>query len=75
MRIRVNESNQSIQLSALFGLAKIEVRDISFLVDEAMSNRPEWRNNLMLMSWLGELKLDRSPYPDRSMLNLPDTLQ
>jgi hypothetical protein len=75
MRIRVNDSNPSIQLSALFGLAKIQAKDISFLVDGAMSTRPKWRDNLMLMSWLGELKLGRSPYPDRSMLNQPNTLQ
>jgi hypothetical protein len=74
MRIRVNDSNPSIQLSALFGLAKIQATDISFLVDDAMSTRPEWRDNLMLMSWLGKLKLGRTPYPDRSMLSLPNTL-
>lgn len=75
MRIRVSDPNQSMQLCALFGLAKIQAKDISFLVDDAMRTRPEWMDNPMLMSWLGKLKLGRSPYPDRSMLNLPNILQ
>ena len=75
MRIRTNHSNPQIQLSALFGLATIHAADISFLVDNAMSTRPEWKANLLIMNWLGKLKQGKTSYPDRSMLNPPSTLQ
>lgn len=69
MRIRANHSNVPIQLSALFGLAKICAKDISFLVGNAVRTRPEWNSNSLLMEWLGKLKLGKTSYPDRSMLN------
>ena len=75
MCIRTNHSNPQIQLSALFGLATIHAADISFLVDNAMSTRPEWKANLLIMNWLGKLKQGKTSYPDRSMLNPPSTLQ
>lgn len=75
MRIRANHSNPLIQLSALFGLARIHVKDISFLVDDAMSTRREWNSNLLLVNWLGKLKLGKTSYPDRSMLNPPNALR
>jgi hypothetical protein len=75
IRIRANHSNPQIQLSALFGLAKLQTADISFLVDRAMSTRPEWIANSLIMNWLGKLRLGKAPYPDRSILNPPCTLQ
>jgi hypothetical protein len=75
MRIRTNHSHPQIQLSALFGLAAIHSVDISLLVDDAMSARPDWKANLLIMSWLGKLKMGKTSYPDRSMLNPPNTLQ
>jgi hypothetical protein len=75
MRARVNHSNQLIQLSAIFGLAKIPVTDIVFIVDMAMMARPEWSSNEMLINWLEELKKGKTSYPDRSMLDPPNTLQ
>ena len=75
LRIRANHSNPLIQLSALFGLAKIHATDISSLVDDAMSTRPEWNSNPLLVAWLGKLKVGKTSYPDRSMLNPPNALQ
>jgi hypothetical protein len=69
MRIRLDHSSSLIQLSAIFGLAKICVTDIAFLVDKAVMSRPEWSSNVLLMSWLEKLKLGKTSYPDRSMLN------
>jgi hypothetical protein len=75
MRIRTNHSNPRIQLSALFGLAKLQTADISFLVDRALSTRPEWIANSLITNWLGKLKLGEASYPDRSMLNPPSALR
>jgi hypothetical protein len=75
MRIRTAHSNPKIQLSALFGLAKLQTADIPLLVDRALSTRPEWIGNLLMMNWLAKLKLGKAPYPDRSMLNQASALQ
>jgi hypothetical protein len=75
MRIRVSHSNPLIQLSAIFGLAKIPATDIASIVDKAMMTRPEWSGNVLLMNWLEKLKKGKTSYPDRSMLNTPDALR
>jgi hypothetical protein len=75
MRIRTNHSMAPIQLSALFGLSTIRAADISSLVDDAIRTRPEWNANSLIMNWLAKLKLGKTSYPDRSMLNPPNTLQ
>ena len=75
MRIRVSHSNPLIQLSAIFGLAKIPATDIASIVDNAMMTRPEWSGNVLLMNWLEKLKKGKTSYPDRSMLNTPDALR
>jgi hypothetical protein len=75
LRIRANHSNPLIQLSALFGLAKFQATDISSLVDDAMSARPQWNSNPLLVTWLGKLKMGKASYPDRSMLNPPNALR
>jgi hypothetical protein len=75
MRIRANHSNALIQLSALFGLAKIRAKDISFLVGDAVRTRPEWSGNALLINWLEKLKNGKASYPDRSMLHPPNTLR
>jgi hypothetical protein len=69
LRIRVRHTNPLFQLSALFGLAWLGTHDISLLVDDAMTIRPEWRINPILVKWLGNLRMKRRSYPDRKMLN------
>lgn len=75
MRTRVSHSNPLIQLSAIFGLAKLPVADIEFIVDSATTTRPEWSGNVPLMNWLEKLKKGMASYPDRSMLNPPNALR
>jgi hypothetical protein len=75
MRIRLRHSNPLIQLSAIFGLARISATDIAFIVDSAMMTHPEWSGNAILMNWLEKLKKGKKSYPDRSMLNPPDDLR
>ena len=75
MRIRVSHSNSLIQLSAIFGLAKIHAADVTAIVDSAVMSRPEWSSNLSLMNWLEKLKKGKASYPDRSMLNAPNALR
>jgi hypothetical protein len=55
LRTRVNHSDPLVQLSALFGLARLGTPDIARLVDEAMISRPEWEANPMLVAWLAKL--------------------
>jgi hypothetical protein len=74
MRIRASHSNPLIQLSAIFGLAKLPTTDIALVVNNAMMTRPEWSGNVLLMNWLEKLKKGKTSYPDRSMLNPPNAL-
>jgi len=75
MRIRVSHSNSLIQLSAIFGLARLGVTDIGFLVNRVMMTRPEWSNNASLVNWLRKLESGKTSYPDRSMLNPPNAMR
>jgi hypothetical protein len=75
MRIRVSHSNPLIQLSAIFGLAKIPTTSIALIVDNAMMTHPEWSGNVLLMNWLEKLKKGKTSYPDRSMLNPANALR
>jgi hypothetical protein len=72
LRVRVRHTNPLFQLSALFGLARLGTRDIAFLVDDAMTTRPEWKTNPKLIKWLEDLRMKRRSYPDRNMLNPTD---
>jgi hypothetical protein len=68
LRIRVHHSNPLFELSALFGLAWLGTPDIALLVDDALTMRPEWKANPVLVKWLENLKMKRRSYPDRNML-------
>ncbi len=71
LRDKALQSDPQFQLSALFGLAWLGADDISFLADAAITDRPEWKNNPVLIKWLENLKAKRHSYPDRNMLNSP----
>ena len=75
MRIRLSHSNPLIELSAIFGLAKLSATGIAFIVDNAIMTHPEWSSNELLMDWLDKLKKGKTSYPDRSMLNPPNALR
>jgi hypothetical protein len=75
MRTRLTHSNPLIQLSAIFGLAKIPTVGIALIVDNAMMTRPEWSGNVLLMNWLEKLKKGKASYPDRSMLTPTNALR
>jgi hypothetical protein len=68
MRSGLGYTNPLVQLSSIFGLARLHASDIALIVDEASSANPEWSTNLELTKWLQKLKTGSTAYPDRSIL-------
>lgn len=68
MRSGLGYNNPLVQLSSIFGLARLHASDIALIVDEASGTNPEWSTNLELTKWLQKLKTGSTAYPDRSIL-------
>jgi hypothetical protein len=68
IRSGLRHSNPLVQLSSIFGLARLHASDIATIVDEASGANPEWSTNPALVNWLQKLKAGSASYPDRSML-------
>jgi hypothetical protein len=68
MRSGLGYTNPLVQLSSVFGLARLHASDIALIVDEALGSNREWSTNLALVKWLQELKTGSTKYPDHSML-------
>lgn len=71
MRNGSGHNNPLVQLSSIFGLARLHASDIALVVDQASRANPEWSTNPALVKWLQELKTGSTAYPDRSMLKSP----
>jgi hypothetical protein len=68
MRSGLGYTNPLVQLSSVFGLARLHASDIALIVDAASGANPAWSTNLALVKWLQELKSGSTAYPDRSIL-------
>jgi len=53
-----------VQLSAVFGLARLDVNDIGGIVDAALKANPAWSENPQLLKWLADLRRGLKSYPD-----------
>jgi hypothetical protein len=68
MRSGLRSTNPLVQLSSVFGLARLHAPDIASIVDEASAANPEWSTNLALVDRLRKLRTGSTSYPDRTML-------
>ena len=68
MRSGLRSTNPLVQLSSVFGLARIPARYIASSVDEVSGANPEWPTNLAPVNWLRKLTTGSTLYPDRMML-------
>jgi hypothetical protein len=68
LRKLLNNSNPLIQLSAVFGLAKLRVNDIAGVVDNGFRANARWLANSELTKWLMKLRSGSIGYPGKSFL-------
>jgi hypothetical protein len=68
LRSGLRRTNPLVQLSSVFGLARLHAPDIASIVDEASGANPEWSTNLALVNWLRKLRTGSTSYPERTML-------
>jgi hypothetical protein len=68
IRSGLRHTNPLVQLSSIFGLARLHVPDIASIASEASSANPEWSTNAALVNWLRQLSDGSTSYPDRRML-------
>lgn len=67
LRADVKASGHLVPLSALFGLARLNVSDLSSILDESLQSHPDWSNHRALIGWLQKLRAGNPSYPDRSV--------
>jgi hypothetical protein len=60
-----------IQLSGIFGLARLRVGGIDSLIDDAIEANKQWLTNEPLMKWLRQLRTGIAIYPDRVIYTQP----
>jgi hypothetical protein len=68
MRSGLRHTNPLVQLSSIFGLARLHAQDIASIVSRASSANPEWSTNAALVDWLRKLSAGSTLHPDRRML-------
>jgi hypothetical protein len=69
LRELLDDSNQWIQLSGVFGLARLQAGDIAKIVDRALSTNPAWLANDLLIKWLLKVRTGSVSYPSGLNLN------
>jgi hypothetical protein len=69
LRTLLANRNQWIQLSGVFGLARLHVGDIAEIVDHALGSNPAWLADDSLIKWLLEVRTGSVAYPSGLQLN------
>lgn len=68
MRSLLDSKNEWIQLSGVFGLAKLGATDIAIVVDKALQANQKWLANDSLLKWLLQMRSGSARYPSELVL-------